>query len=117
MRVMYTRFLTQTKVHDGMITFDHAVLRETLLRHVPDQAERVMGCLTQPYYEKGKAEGRTEGEAESGASVLTRLLEKRFGVVPPPLRERIFAANVGQIQAWFERVFDAADLHAVFDTN
>ena len=61
------------------------------------------------YAEKGK----TEGEAK----VLTRLLERRFGAVPSLLRERIFAANVGQIEAWVERAFDAPDLHTVFDTN
>lgn len=76
-----------------------------------------MGWLTQPYYEKGKAEGVTEGEARGEAKVLTLLLEKRFGVVPPLLRERIFAAGVGQIEAWVKRAFDAPDLNAIFDIN
>jgi predicted transposase/invertase (TIGR01784 family) len=88
---------------------DHSTMRGALLRAVPDRAERMMGCLTQPFYEKGVAEGE--------ASVLTRFLEKRFGVVPPLLRERIFAANLGQIDAWVERAFDAPDLHSIFDTN
>jgi Putative transposase, YhgA-like/Domain of unknown function (DUF4351) len=92
---------------------DHGAMREALLRAVPNRAERMMGWLTQPFYEKGKAEGKAEGEA----SVLTRLLEKRFGVVPPLLRARIFAANLGQIDAWVERAFDAPDLHSIFDTH
>jgi hypothetical protein len=116
---MYTRFLTRTEVDKGTVTVDHEAVRETLLCHVPDRAERMMGWLTQPYYEKGKAEGRVEGKAEGkaegGASVLTRLLEKRFGVVPRPLRERIFAADVQQIDAWVERACDSPDLEGVFE--
>lgn len=72
-----------------------------------------MGWLTQPYYEKGLAEGRARDAAEA----LARVLEKRFGVVPPLLRERIFAANFVQIEAWVERVVDAPDLQAVFEST
>jgi hypothetical protein len=72
-----------------------------------------MGWWTQPVYEKGIA----EGEARGAAKFLTRLLEKRFGVVPSQLRERIFLADVGQIEAWGERAFDAPDLHSIFETN
>ena len=96
-------------LNEAAVGIDHKIMRETLLQHAPDRAERIMGCLTQPFYEKGKSEGE--------AKILTRLLEKRFGVVPPLLRERIFAANVGQIEAWVERVLDAPDLHAVFESN
>ena len=95
------------------VGIDLKEFRETLLRRVPDRVEQIMGWLTQPYYEKGKAEGKAEG----GASVLARLLEQRFGAVPPLLRQRIFAANVEQIEAWGERVLGACDVHAVFDTN
>jgi hypothetical protein len=98
---------------DKGAAIDHKAMRETLLRLVPDRAERIMGCMTQPFYEKGMAEGKAIGEAK----ILTRLLEKRFGAVPSLLRERIFAADVGQIEAWVERAFDAPDLHAVFENN
>ena len=107
-----------TYINEGaVVPIDHKVMREKLLRLVPDRAERMMGCLTQPFYEKGLAEGRVAGKAEGKSGVLTRLLEKRFGVVPPRLRERIFAASVGKIEAWIERVLDAPDVHAVLDTN
>jgi hypothetical protein len=64
-----------------------------------------MGWLTQPYYDKGKVEGEAKGEAK----VLTRLLERRFGAVPDTLRQRIFAADVGSIDRWVERAFEAPD--------
>jgi hypothetical protein len=72
-----------------------------------------MGWLTQPYYDKGKAEGEAKGEAK----ILARLLEKRFGIVPAQVRQRIFAADVGEIEAWVERAFDAPDLQSVFESN
>jgi hypothetical protein len=77
---------------------------------MPERAENIMGWWTQPYYEKGVAEGEA-----SVARVLTRLLEKRFGVVPSTLRERIFAADVGQIEAWFDRAFDARDMDSILN--
>jgi hypothetical protein len=84
----------------------HEVL---LLRLVPERTERIMGWLTQPYYDKGNAEGE--------AKILTRLLERRFGSLPDPLRHRIFAADAGSIETWVERAFDAPDLQSIFDSN
>ena len=103
------------------VAIDLETMREKLLRLVPDRAEQIMGWWTQPVYEKGMAEGEARGvaigEARGEAKLLTRLLEKRFGVVPPQLRERIFLANVGQIEAWGERALDAPDLQSIFETN
>lgn len=80
-----------------------------------------MGLWTQPFYEKGLAEGEARGEAKGEAKgmgkVLTRFLENRFGVMSPLLRERISAANVEQIEDWFDRAFDAPDIDSVFESN
>jgi hypothetical protein len=85
-------------------------MHEALLRLVPDRTEQIMGWLTQPYYDKGKAEGEAKGEAK----ILTRLLERRFGTLPGSLRQQIFAADAGSIEAWVERAFDAPDLQSIF---
>jgi hypothetical protein len=45
-------------------------MHEALLRLVPDRTEQIMGWLTQPNYDKGKAEGEAKGEGK----ILTRLL-------------------------------------------
>ena len=63
------------------------------------------------------AEGKAEGKVEGEARILSRLLERRFGVVPEHLRQRIFAADVHEIESWVERAFDAPDLNSVFESN
>lgn len=104
-----------------LIDDDSLILHETLERLVPNRKERIMGWLTQPYYEKGKAEGRaegrSEGKVEGEATLLERLLERRFGELPPSLRERILAADATAIESWAERFLNATDLHSIFETN
>ena len=110
-----------TYLDKGPIKVDIRLLRETLLRLVPDKKERIMGWFSQPYYDQGLAEGEARGEArgkaEGEAKMFARLLEKRFGAIPPSLRERIFAADTSSLEAWSERLFDARDLRSVFDST
>jgi hypothetical protein len=112
-------------LEDGPVGVSGTLLREALQRLVPEQTERIMGKWTQTYFDQGKAEGltqgwaqgRTEGRTEGGAKVLVRLIEKRFGVISPQLRQRIFSADVATLEAWVERVSDASDLQSVFESN
>jgi flagellar biosynthesis/type III secretory pathway protein FliH len=103
-----------TYLDKGPFAINDNVMVETLERLVPDRKERIMGWLTQPYYEKGKAEGKAEGEAKGQAKTLTRFLEKRFGIIPITVRQRIFSADAGTIDIWVERAVDAPDLQSVF---
>jgi predicted transposase YdaD len=110
----------------GSVAVSPDVIREVLRRLVPDREEEIMGHLTQPYFAKGLAEGRfeglaegrakglVEGRAEGEAIALVRLLEKRFGVLPAALRQRVFSADLGSIEAWFGQAIDGPDLESVF---
>lgn len=109
-------FVILTYLDKGPIAINSEAMHEALLRLVPERKGLIMGWLTQPYYDKGMAEGEAKGKAEGEAKILVRLLEKRFGVVPAPLRQRIFTAGVGEIEAWVERAFDAPDLQSVFES-
>jgi hypothetical protein len=88
-------------------------MHETLQGLVPERKEQLMGSFSQPYYDKGKAEGIAAGEAK----LLAHLLEKRFGAVPQSVRQRIDTADVASIETWFDRVLDAPDLQSVFASN
>ncbi|MFZ4539587.1 Rpn family recombination-promoting nuclease/putative transposase [Propionivibrio sp.] len=60
------------------------------------------------------AEGVLLGKFEAEALVLQRLLNKRFGPLPAEVAAQINAARPEQIEAWLDRVLDAADLAAIF---
>ena len=88
-----------------------------------------MGWMTQPFYEKGKAEGLAEGEARGQATgeargtvrgtakALALVLEKRFGALPEAVQKRLFAADIASIETWLGRVLDAPDLQSVFSQH
>ncbi len=67
---------------------------------------------------EGEAEGRTEGEAkgrtEGEARLLRKLLVRRFGPLPAWAEARLTGAEPMQLEAWAERVLEAATLEAVF---
>jgi len=91
------------------VALDINQMGEILERLSPERKERIMGWVSQPHFEKGKAEGE--------ALMLSRFLERRFGRVPKGIREQIFAADLGAIERWFERAFDSPDLQSVFETT
>ncbi len=60
--------------------------------------------------EKGIEQGIEKGKAD----FLLSLIQRKFGIVPDPLRQRIAAANSEQILAWAERVQIAERIDDVF---
>jgi Domain of unknown function (DUF4351) len=55
-----------------------------------------------------------EGEQGGKTEMLSRLLTRRFGVLPPATQAQIKQATIEQIDAWFDRGMDAATLDEVF---
>lgn len=64
---------------------------------------------------EGKAEGRAEGEIKAKAETLLRLLRRRSFAVDGALELRVKAATVAELDAWLDRVLDAARLQDVFE--
>jgi hypothetical protein len=60
--------------------------------------------------EKGRQEGRQEGEI----MMLRRLLTRRFGPLPDRVEQRLHTATVQDLERWAERVLDAPHLDEVF---
>jgi hypothetical protein len=63
----------------------------------------------QHWRQEAEQKGRQEGEAK----VLLRLLERRFGSVPDPVRDRIASADVADLDQWIMRVLDAGSIDDV----
>jgi len=64
--------------------------------------------------EQGMEQGMAKGQIRGLALALMRLLERRFGSVPAPIGERVFAADVAALQSWFDQAIDAPSLEAIF---
>lgn len=90
---------------------DRTLLDEAARLAGPGNWETLMGTIAEEWIQEGRQEGRQEGEA----SALARLLERRFGVLPDAARERIAAASLEQLDAWFDAAIDAESPKKVFD--
>ncbi len=75
-----------------------ADLEEAVRQAKPHRWEDLMGTPAQEWIAEGKA------------AMLTRMLERRFGTLPPWARERIEAADDAQLDAWADALFDATSL-------
>jgi predicted transposase YdaD len=72
------------------------------------------------YFLQGKEEGRAEGEQEGArkeaASLLTRLLERRFGPLPEAVVRKLNAADVATLERWSLCLLDAGSLEQVLES-
>ena len=77
-----------------------------------------MASIAQQLEERGEARGRTaglaEGRAEGEAKSLSRLLQRRFGPLPPAVQSRIAGATLEELDGWVDQVLDAPSLEAMF---
>jgi hypothetical protein len=86
-------------------------LQALLEREIGSETKDTIVTAGQQLIEQGKKEGRQQGFQEA----LLRLLRQRFGVeVSTHVEQRVVAASVEQIEAWFMRVLSAATLAEVF---
>jgi hypothetical protein len=60
------------------------------------------------------ADGKQEGRKEGAATILLRLLEHRFGVLPEVVRARVQAADTELLAAWGMRILTAESLDGIF---
>ena len=84
--------------------------RELLHETVPEVWETTMQTVAERLVAKGKAEGLTEGKADT----LLRLLARRFDTVPEDTRTRIRAASIEELDAWVDAMLSASSLDEVF---
>ena len=66
---------------------------------------------------QGIEQGLEQGRAAGERAALARLLERRFGVLPPEAAERLRQAPETVLQTWVDNVLDAKTLDEVFRTT
>lgn len=67
-----------------------------------------------PYISSVERFGIKKGRQEKAASMLTRQLQRRFGVVPEWVSERISKAEPPSLEEWSLRFVDAQSLDDIF---
>jgi flagellar biosynthesis/type III secretory pathway protein FliH len=67
--------------------------------------------------EQGLEQGLKKGKLEGEATILQRLLTKRFGPLPEETQCRLRTATLDQLDLWTERLLDAPTLSTVFDES
>ena len=67
--------------------------------------------------QKGLEKGREEGRTQGTASVLLRLLNRRFGPLSADVTRRLAQSTPEQLEIWAERVLDARTIDEVFAEN
>ncbi len=65
--------------------------------------------------QQGMQKGIQQGVQQGEARLLGRLLERRFGELPPSVIERLASATEAQIEAWADAVLRSQTLEQVFD--
>mgnify|MGYP001243075949 CR=1 FL=1 len=65
--------------------------------------------------QEGQREGRAQGCREGEALLLRRMLESRFGDLPPSIVQRLDEAPPEQLERWAVRLLSAATLEALFE--
>lgn len=76
-------------------------------------AERVIDW-TEEWKRQGLEQGRQEGLQQGEMVLLLRQMERRFGPLDEPIRQRLRVADAETLLQWGERVLTAATLEDVF---
>ncbi|MBF0346377.1 MAG: DUF4351 domain-containing protein, partial [Magnetococcales bacterium] len=67
-----------------------------------------------PIIMKAQMDSEQIGEQKGEAKILSRQLQRRFGVVPAWANEKIAKADLSSLENWSLRIFDAQSLDEVF---
>ena len=74
--------------------------------------------LEQSFIEKGLQQGLEQGleqgRKEGATALLERLLTRRFGPLPQPVRNKLAKADLAHIEAWSDALPEASSLKQVF---
>jgi hypothetical protein len=117
-RLLYERDWDKQRIIDLFAVIDW-------LLHLPPDWERQLWRsihelernVNMPYVTSIERIGRQEGRQEGEASLLRRLLVRRFGELPPETETKLTQASTAELEIWGERVLDAPTLAAVFNDD
>ena len=125
-RLLYRRGWDRQRILDLFAVLDWMMrLPDVLERKLWQDIEQIEGETRMRYVtsverlaiERGIQQGKLEGKLEGEATVLERLLAKRFGPLSDETRGRLRSASAEQLELWAERILDAPTLAAVLEDH
>ena len=114
-RLLYERDWDRQRIIDLFAVIDWLLrLPQDLERQLWTKIMELEGATNMRYVTSVERIGREEGRKEGEALLLRRQLLRRFGAVPAWAETRLQGATTEQLEAWGERILDAATLDEVF---
>lgn len=115
---------TDNKVSPDMLNFIETVLayklpdlsREEVKKMLAlDKLELKNSRFYQEVLAEGREEGREKGRDEGERIMLLKMLERKFGLLPEAIKERIANAHSAQLEQWMFMALEAPTLDEIFD--
>ncbi|MBF0185903.1 MAG: DUF4351 domain-containing protein [Magnetococcales bacterium] len=69
--------------------------------------------VLRPLFLQERMDGEQKGRHEGETAILTRLLQRRFGDLPPWASQKIADADLATLENWSLRILDAPTLESV----
>ena len=115
LRILYDRHWDKQRVINLFNVIDWLMqLPEWLNSQVWQELETIEEREKMQYVTSVERIGIAKGMAKGKSSLLTRLLERRFGVLPEWASEQLAKAKEKELEAWSDAIFTAPTLEAVF---
>lgn len=85
------------------------------LQEVRTMLEEQAKEWTRDWKEQGLQQGLLQGRQEGELNLLKRLLQRRFGVLPTWVEEKLTQADLPTLELWADRILEARSLEEMFD--
>jgi len=112
-RIMLQYILDGIEANELEVFFEQ--VDQHLSTNLKGEAMTLAQCLEQRGLEKGLQQGRQEGRQEGEVAVLTRQIQRRFGIIPAPYAKRMVQANQQTLLQWSEKILEATTLDDIFN--
>ncbi len=74
----------------------------------------IIGPAIRQGLQQGLQQGMQQGKQQEGIFILRRLIEKRFGPLPPAIDERLAGLSIAELEDLSLQVLDAQSVNDLF---
>jgi hypothetical protein len=111
--VMTTADRIAEEVYKKFLATDAVRIREEERERFLTTADRIEEEVYARFLATDAVRIREEEREEGRATILLRLIEKRFGPVPEAARSKVLAATMAELERWLDGILDAPTLAAL----